>query len=88
MNAFVNMFKIPELRKRLLYTLGMLAVYRVGIEAESLCECERLAGFLIGASDPVGTKVRTTCGDPPLCTLPEPPEFGLQDRLNVRSATS
>ena len=31
MNAFVNMFKIPELRKRLLYTLGMLAVYRVGI---------------------------------------------------------
>jgi preprotein translocase subunit SecY len=31
MNAFANMFKIPELRKRLLYTLGMLAVYRVGI---------------------------------------------------------
>jgi preprotein translocase subunit SecY len=31
MNAFLNMFKIPELRKRLLYTLGMLAVYRVGI---------------------------------------------------------
>src|ERR1700759_1886114 len=31
MNAFLNMFKIPELRKRLIYTLGMLAVYRVGI---------------------------------------------------------
>jgi preprotein translocase subunit SecY len=31
MNAFANMFKIPELRKRLLFTLGMLAVYRVGI---------------------------------------------------------
>ena len=30
-DAFVNMFKIPELRKRLIYTLGMLAVYRVGI---------------------------------------------------------
>jgi preprotein translocase subunit SecY len=31
MNAFANMFKIPELRKRLLFTLGMLAIYRVGI---------------------------------------------------------
>jgi hypothetical protein len=41
-------------------------VYRVGIETESLCEGERFSSFLIGASDPVGTKVRTTCGDPPL----------------------
>lgn len=31
MSAFANIFKIPELRKRLLFTLGMLAVYRVGI---------------------------------------------------------
>jgi preprotein translocase subunit SecY len=31
MNAIANMFKIPELRNRLLYTLGMIAVYRVGI---------------------------------------------------------
>src|SRR5436190_9293684 len=31
MNAFANMFKIPELRSRLLFTLGMLAIYRVGI---------------------------------------------------------
>jgi preprotein translocase subunit SecY len=31
MNAFANMFKIPELRKRLLFTLAMLAIYRVGI---------------------------------------------------------
>jgi preprotein translocase subunit SecY len=31
MNVFANMFKIPELRKRLLFTLGMLAIYRVGI---------------------------------------------------------
>jgi preprotein translocase subunit SecY len=26
-----NIFRVPELRKRLLYTLGMLAVYRLGI---------------------------------------------------------
>src|SRR5512135_2333819 len=26
-----NIFKIPELRKRLLFSLGMLAVYRLGI---------------------------------------------------------
>ncbi len=31
MSAFANMFKIPELRKRLVFTLGMLAIYRVGI---------------------------------------------------------
>ncbi len=28
---FLTWYKIPELRKRILYTLGMLAVYRVGI---------------------------------------------------------
>jgi preprotein translocase subunit SecY len=31
MSAIANMFKIPELRKRLMFTLGMLFVYRVGI---------------------------------------------------------
>jgi len=31
MSAFANMFKIPELRKRLVFTLTMLFVYRVGI---------------------------------------------------------
>src|SRR6187455_3581261 len=31
MSAFANMFKIPELRSRLLFSLGMLAIYRVGI---------------------------------------------------------
>jgi len=30
-NGIANMFRIPELRKRLLFTLGMLAVYRLGI---------------------------------------------------------
>ena len=29
-NAIQNMFKIPELRKRILFTLGLLAVYRLG----------------------------------------------------------
>ena len=31
MSFVANMFKIPELRRRLLFTLAMLAVYRVGI---------------------------------------------------------
>ena len=31
MSAFANIFKIPELRSRLLFTLAMLAIYRVGI---------------------------------------------------------
>src|SRR3984885_12810360 len=29
--GFANITKVPELRKRLLFTLGMLAVYRVGV---------------------------------------------------------
>jgi preprotein translocase subunit SecY len=28
--AFANIFKIPELKKRILFTLGMLAVFRIG----------------------------------------------------------
>ena len=28
--AVQNMFKVPELRKRILFTLGLLAVYRLG----------------------------------------------------------
>ena len=31
MSAIANIFRIPELRSRLLFTLGMIAVYRVGI---------------------------------------------------------
>jgi preprotein translocase subunit SecY len=29
--GLVNMFRIPELRKRIIYTLALLAVYRIGI---------------------------------------------------------
>ena len=29
--GFQNVFKIPELKKRVLYTLGLLAVYRIGV---------------------------------------------------------
>ncbi len=31
MAAFANVFKIQELRRRLLFTVGMLAIYRIGI---------------------------------------------------------
>jgi preprotein translocase subunit SecY len=31
MSVIANIAKIPELRRRILFTLGMLAVYRVGI---------------------------------------------------------
>ena len=30
-DGFGNIFKIPELKKRILYTLGLLVVYRVGV---------------------------------------------------------
>ena len=29
--GFQNIFKIPELKKRILFTLGLLIVYRVGV---------------------------------------------------------
>lgn len=58
-NAVQNMFKVPELRKRILFTLGLLAVYRLGshitapgINKEQL---ERVwgevAGTLLGVLD-------------------------------------
>ena len=28
--AFANIFKVPELRRRVFFTLGMLAIYRLG----------------------------------------------------------
>ncbi|MFO0677200.1 MAG: preprotein translocase subunit SecY [Polyangiaceae bacterium] len=31
LSGFANIGKVPELRKRLLFTLGMLAVYRIGV---------------------------------------------------------
>ena len=30
LEAFANMFRVPDLRKRLMFTLGLLAVYRLG----------------------------------------------------------
>ncbi len=30
LEAIANVFKIPDLRKRLLFALGLLAVYRLG----------------------------------------------------------
>ena len=30
-SSIANIAKIPELRKRILFTLGLLAVYRVGV---------------------------------------------------------
>ena len=30
-SGFLNIGKVPELRRRVLFTLGMLAVYRVGV---------------------------------------------------------
>jgi preprotein translocase subunit SecY len=30
LEKFLNIFRIPDLRKRVLFTLGILAVYRLG----------------------------------------------------------
>ncbi|MBK9215622.1 MAG: preprotein translocase subunit SecY [Chloracidobacterium sp.] len=58
-SAVQNMFKIPELRKRILFTLGMLAVYRFGAHVTApginSAQLERVwgevAGTLLGVLD-------------------------------------
>ncbi|HEV7701480.1 MAG TPA: preprotein translocase subunit SecY [Pyrinomonadaceae bacterium] len=57
--AVSNMFKIPELRKRILFTLGLLAVYRLGahIQAPGINSAQlekvwsEVAGTLLGVLD-------------------------------------
>src|SRR3989442_14169420 len=58
-SAVQNMFRMPELRKRILFTLGLLAVYRLGahIQAPGInkAQLERVwgevAGTLLGVLD-------------------------------------
>ncbi len=57
--SFQNIFKIPELRTRILFTLGMLVVYRIGahiptpgINGEALAEfLQKQGGALLGFLD-------------------------------------
>jgi len=59
LEAFQNIFKIPELKKRVLFSLGMLAVYRVGchiptpgIDGQALSHFFKQAqGTLLGLFD-------------------------------------
>ena len=59
LNAVQNMFKIPELRRRILFTLGLLAVYRLGahISAPGINKARLeqvwndVAGTLLGVLD-------------------------------------
>lgn len=58
-SAVQNMFKVPELRKRILFTLGLLAVYRLGAHVTApginKAQLERVwgevAGTLLGVLD-------------------------------------
>jgi preprotein translocase subunit SecY len=58
-SAVQNMFKVPELRKRILFTLGLLAVYRFGAHVTApginAAQLERVwgevAGTLLGVLD-------------------------------------
>ncbi|HKX83816.1 MAG TPA: preprotein translocase subunit SecY [Pyrinomonadaceae bacterium] len=59
LNAVQNMFKIPELRTRILFTLGMLAIYRLGahVTAPGINKARleqvwgEVAGTLLGVLD-------------------------------------
>jgi len=58
-NAIRNLFKVPELRKRVLFTLGMLVIYRTGIhipvpgvDREALAQLwGQIGGNLFGVMD-------------------------------------
>ena len=57
--AVQNMFKIPELRKRILFTLGLLAIYRLGahVTAPGINKAQleqvwsQVSGTLLGVLD-------------------------------------
>jgi len=59
LEKFANIFRIPDLRKRVLFTLGLLAVYRLGafiptpgINAEALAQYFNLnSSSLLGLGD-------------------------------------
>lgn len=59
MSSFGNVFNIPELRRRILFTLGILAVYRIGahiptpgIDSAALAEIfEQAKGTILGFFD-------------------------------------
>jgi preprotein translocase subunit SecY len=58
-SALQNIFKVPELRKRIMFTLGLLAVYRLGAHVQApginTAQLERVwadvAGTLLGVLD-------------------------------------
>ena len=59
LEAFLNVFRVPDLRKRVAFTLGLLAVYRIGAHIPTpgvnTAELERLfeqaAGTALGFLD-------------------------------------
>jgi len=59
---FLNIFRIPDLRKRVLFTLGILAVYRLGshiptpgVDAHQLeLLFSQQAGSMLGLADLFG----------------------------------
>ena len=47
LEAFANIFRVPDLRKRVLFTLGLLAVYRLGGQIPTPgINIQRVAGIL------------------------------------------
>ena len=47
--GFGNIFKIPELKKRILYTLALLIVYRIGVHVPTPgIDAVALASFFAG----------------------------------------
>ena len=47
LEKFANIFRIPDLRKRVLFTMAMLAVYRLGLlYSYPRGECFRARAFL------------------------------------------
>ena len=58
LNAVRNLFRVPDLRKRVLFTLGMLVIYRTGIhiqgpgvDREALAQLWGQLGGMFGVLD-------------------------------------
>ncbi len=61
LQAFLNVFRIPELRNKLLFTIAMLAIYRIGFWVPlSGVDQSRLAAFFESANEESGAAQKLT----------------------------
>ena len=61
MNKLITIFKIPELAKKILFTLGMLVIYRIGFHVPlPVIDQEKMLKTMSGALAAIATRLIQT----------------------------